>query len=143
MVPLGWMLFNGLQSALSASLYGDEIWIAAGTYFPTAGTDRTISFNLKNGVAMYGGFAGTETSQSQRDFETNVTTLSGDIGIMGDDSDNSYHVIVGGDINFTVLEGGNISINNSTRVDGFTITAGNANGGTGYDFWRWDDKCPE
>ncbi len=44
------------------------------------GTDRTISFELKNGVAIYGGFAGTETLRTQRNPATNVTVLSGDIG---------------------------------------------------------------
>src|SRR5262245_48737704 len=56
-----------LQSALSAAVNGDEIWVAAGTYKPTTSTDRTISFTLKNGVALYGGFAGTETLLTQRD----------------------------------------------------------------------------
>ncbi|HEY3477130.1 MAG TPA: SBBP repeat-containing protein, partial [Anaerolineales bacterium] len=73
--------YTDLQSALSAASYGDKIWVAAGTYKPTSGTDRTISFTLKNGVAVYGGFAGTETSRAQRNYEANVTVLSGDIGV--------------------------------------------------------------
>ncbi|RPI86649.1 MAG: hypothetical protein EHM40_23555, partial [Chloroflexi bacterium] len=107
--------YRDLQSALAAASYGDEIWVAAGTYKPTAGTDRTVSFNLKNGVAIYGGFAGTETSRTQRDFETNLTVLSGDIGTADDNTDNSYHVVVGS------------NTNNPAVLDGFTITAGNAN----------------
>ena len=59
--------FADLQAALSAAGAADEIWVAAGTYAPTAGTDRTVSFALKNGVGVYGGFAGTETLRSQRD----------------------------------------------------------------------------
>ena len=106
--------YTDLQSALSAASSGDEIWVAAGTYKPTAGTDRTISFELKNGVAIYGGFAGTETLRTQRNFETNVTTLSGDIGTGDDNSDNSYHVVVGS------------GTDNSALIDGFTVTAGNA-----------------
>jgi hypothetical protein len=50
----------------------------AGTYKHTATADRTISFALKNGVGVYGGFAGTETMRSQRNPATNVTILSGD-----------------------------------------------------------------
>jgi hypothetical protein len=107
--------YTDLQSALAAASSGDEIWIAAGTYRPTSGTDRTISFVLKNGVSAYGGFAGTETSLWQRDFQTNVTTLSGDIGTAGDNSDNSYHVVVGSNTDSSVV------------LDGFTITGGNAN----------------
>ena len=108
--------YTDLQSALAAASSGDEIWVAAGTYKPTSGTDREISFTLKNGVAVYGGFAGTETLLSQRNYETNVTVLSGDIGVAGDNSDNSYHVVVGS------------NTDNSAVLDGFTITSGNANG---------------
>lgn len=106
--------YTDLQSALAAASGGDEIWVAAGTYKPTTGVDRMISFNLKNGVAVYGGFNGTETLLSQRDFETNVTILSGDIGIVDNNGDNSYHVVVGSNINVASI------------LDGFTITGGNA-----------------
>ncbi|HJR80936.1 MAG TPA: choice-of-anchor Q domain-containing protein [Anaerolineales bacterium] len=112
--------YTDLQSALSAATSGDEIWVAAGTYKPTTGADRTISFALKNGVAIYGGFAGTETLLSERDWEINLTILSGDLN--GDDvgftnnSENSYHVLTGGGTDSTAM------------LDGFTITAGYANG---------------
>jgi predicted outer membrane repeat protein len=103
-----------LQSALAAASPDEEIWVAAGIYKPTSTADRTISFTLKNGVAVFGGFLGTETARAQRDHENNLTVLSGDIGVDGDNSDNSYHVVVGSETN------------NSARLDGFTITAGNA-----------------
>ena len=57
--------FPDLQSAL-ANIECMEIWVAAGTYKPTTGTDRTATFPLKNGVSVYGGFAGTETQLGQR-----------------------------------------------------------------------------
>ena len=44
-----------------------------------------------------------------------MTILSGDIGTVDDNSDNSYHVVTGSDTDITAL------------LDGFTITAGNAN----------------
>ena len=112
--------YTDLQSALSAATNGDEIWVAAGTYKPTTGTDRTLSFTLKNGVAIYGGFAGTETLLTQRDPAANVTVLSGAIGAAGI-ADNSYHVVTGG------------STDNTAVLDGFTVTAGNANGSFPYD----------
>ncbi len=113
--------YTDLQSALSASSSGDEIWVAAGTYKPTSGTDRTISFTLKNGVAIYGGFAGTETSRKQRDCATNTTILSGDIGTADNKSDNSFHVVAAQDVGDTAV------------LDGFMITGGNAIASPPYD----------
>jgi predicted outer membrane repeat protein len=100
-----------LSYALTSAVSGQEIWVAVGTHKPTAGTDRGATFQLKDGVALYGGFAGTETSRTQRNPTANVTTLSGEIGA-ADNSDNSYHVVTGA---------------TGATLDGFTITAGNAN----------------
>ncbi len=108
--------YKNLQKALAHAPVGsgDQIWVAKGTYAPTAGTDRTISFVLKNGVAIYGGFAGSETLLSQRKPSLNVTTLSGQIG----SPLRSLHVV-------------RSSGNNGTAVlDGFTIIRGLANGTT-------------
>lgn len=115
--------YGSLVSALTAAQSTDEIWVSAGTYKPTTGTDRTASFTLKNNVGIYGGFAGTETARDQRNIATNVTILSGEIGVAGI-ADNVYHV---------VSATGNISnpLTNSAILDGFTITGGNANGTTG------------
>jgi gliding motility-associated-like protein len=115
--------FISLQDALAATgtcAAHVEIWVAKGTYKPTTTTDRTISFVMKNKVAIYGGFAGTETLVSQRNWTTNVTILSGDL--LGDDagfnnnSENSYNVIK------------NSGLNNTAILDGFSIKEGNANG---------------
>ena len=115
--------YGSLQSAITAAQAGDEIWVAAGTYKPTTGTDRTASFTLKNNVGIYGGFAGTETARNQRNIASNATILSGEIGASGI-ADNAYHV---------VSATGTIStpLGNSSILDGFTITGGNANGTTG------------
>ncbi|HMM99089.1 MAG TPA: choice-of-anchor Q domain-containing protein, partial [Anaerolineales bacterium] len=104
-----------LQNALADNAC-TEIWVAAGTYKPTSGGDRGISFNLKSGVAIYGGFAGTETQRSERDVDANVAILSGDIGTQGDNSDNSYHVVYAS------------GVDNTAILDGFTVKDGNANG---------------
>ncbi len=73
--------------------FGEQIWVAKGTYKPSKETDgttdtpREFTFQMIEGVEIYGGFAGTETEASQRlDYgvgETNETILSGDFN--GDD----------------------------------------------------------
>ncbi len=57
--------YTDLQAALG-NVGCTEIWVAAGTYYPTSGTDRTVTFQIKNNVAIYGGFSGTETARDQR-----------------------------------------------------------------------------
>ncbi|HLO32553.1 MAG TPA: choice-of-anchor Q domain-containing protein [Anaerolineales bacterium] len=116
--------FTDLQSALTVASSGDEIWVAAGTYKPTASDDRTVSFALKSGVAVYGGFAGSEALRTERDPAVNLTILSGDIGTVGDNRDNSYHVLTGS------------GTNNYAKLDGFTVTGGNANDETGPSPWN-------
>lgn len=126
---------NNVQSALAfASSYPGEvteIWVAAGSYKPDtyAPGDRTASFQLLNGIAIYGGFTGSETARSQRNPAVNVTTLSGDLS--GNDNpstaanmldtdatrmDNCYHVVIGS------------GVSASARLDGFTVSGGQANG---------------
>ena len=117
-----------LQSALDNAGPGDEIWVAEGTYKPTEphgmpdpepdDTSRYQSFQLINDVAVYGGFAGQETSIGQRDWENNLTILSGDIGTVDDNSDNCYHL-------FYHPEG--FGLTAIAVLDGFVITRGNAN----------------
>ncbi len=111
--------FTDLNNAISSAEYGDSIWVAQGTYYPTTGTNRHFSFLLKNGVSLFGGFEGTETSHSQRDWEANLTVLSGDIGTVGDSTDNSHTVVLC------------IAADSTTVFDGFTVSGGNADSASG------------
>ena len=110
--------FTSLQEALSVARASGgqitEIWVAGGVYAP--GTSRFSTFELIEGVELYGGFAGVETHLSQRVLGTNTSLLTGNIGNIFTNSDNSYQVVT--------ADG--LSIN--TVMDGFTISGGNANG---------------
>ena len=120
--------YKCLQDALGAAGLGDQIWVARGTYRPdeddanTNGTgDRLATFQLVSGVAVYGGFDGTESLLDERAGLYDQTILTGDL--LGDDGpafvnnqENSYHVV-------TVS-----GVDSNGILDGFTITGGNANG---------------
>jgi uncharacterized protein YjdB len=54
--------FNRLDLALSSSQFGDQIWVASGTYQPALDE----SFILKSGISIYGGFGGTESNINGR-----------------------------------------------------------------------------
>ncbi|MCF8223690.1 MAG: T9SS type A sorting domain-containing protein [Bacteroidales bacterium] len=112
--------YSNLQDALNDKWLeqGDTVWVADATYLPDEGTGytagaRDTSFRIPDGVELYGGFSGTETSHEQRDPDANITILSGDIGSPADAADNSIHVLTAG---------------NNAIIDGFTIKHGNANG---------------
>ncbi|MFL7795041.1 MAG: hypothetical protein AB8I69_23075, partial [Anaerolineae bacterium] len=128
--------FTNVQDALVAAVAGDDIWVAEGVYYPDEGSgqaddDRDSTFQLKRGVALYGGFVGIETSLTERNWTTYVTVLSGDIdrndatdakGVVTDTNGivgtNAYNVVTSQSVTETAV------------LDGFTITAGNADGGS-------------
>ena len=109
----------GLQTALSASMPGDEIYVADGTYLPTT-SGRAASFNLRSGVEIFGSFMGGEASPEERPpFGTAPSILSGDLN--GDDgagnlTENSFHPLRGAGADETAV------------LDGFVVTGGNADG---------------
>lgn len=110
-----WANACDLQTALATATSGDQVWARWGTYKPTTGTDRNISFQLVNGVTVYGGFLSGATQLTQRNPSAYPSILSGEIGTYVN-SDNSYHVVVGS------------ATDSSAVLDGLTITNGNGNG---------------
>lgn len=79
--------FVNLQDALDRTVAGrgDGVWIAAGVYFPDRGAnvsigDRNATFILKESVTLWGGFTGGENNLAERDWKSNFTVLSGEIG---------------------------------------------------------------
>jgi hypothetical protein len=132
--------FNYLQDALAGALYGDEIWVAEGVYKPDEDSNhpdgtgnKDATFQLIDGVAVRGGYAGSgEPEPNARDFNAYETVLSGDLN--GDDAEvsdpldmlydpkrgeNSYFVVFGEDTDQTAT------------LDGFSITNGHSFGGSG------------
>lgn len=127
--------YTSLSNALAAAAYGDEIWLATGTYYPEVEVDvnknlaldpREKTFQIPNGVMLYGGFTGVELSKEERDWQLNPTILSGDLDHNDVLSDgipfgtgelsgfNAYHVV------YTV------NVDANTGVDGVIIVGGSA-----------------
>ncbi|PSK91592.1 right-handed parallel beta-helix repeat-containing protein [Taibaiella chishuiensis] len=98
----------------------DSILVAKGTYYPTGtqtGANRDATFLIKRGgIKIYGGYP---TGGGARNIAANPTILSGDINTAGNNTDNSFHVMVIAGLAATA---------DSVVVDGISVTAGNANG---------------
>ncbi|MHC4427943.1 MAG: hypothetical protein ACYS0D_04980, partial [Planctomycetota bacterium] len=101
--------FKDLQDALYAAFLNpevNEIRVAGGTYYPDRGTGiREFTFQLLNGLAVYGGYRGCPTgdcsdnAQDEDPYDRNIeafeSILSGEIGVPELTTDNSYHVVSG------------------------------------------------
>ena len=85
--------FTNLHDALALAVKGDEIWVAQGIYRPSSSNDRDAHFELLSGVRLLGGFAGTEMDVTERNIEAHPSFLDGDIGTLGDTTDNSYNLL--------------------------------------------------
>jgi hypothetical protein len=77
--------YTDLQTAIDNASGSSELWIAEGTYTPDSEEDSFIITGAIDGVELYGGFDGTETSRDQRAPRQHRTILSGDR--KGDDTD--------------------------------------------------------
>lgn len=130
-----------------------EVWVAAGTYTPQSqlisGTAYSASFRMRDGISVYGGFAGTESSKLDRPKKegampwefTNQTILEaayynhGDLAWTNNKwtlTSDSRHVVW-----FAPMSGGT-AFANVTTLDGVTIQGGYAQGGTGQDDFLTD-----
>lgn len=101
--------FPTLTQAIAAAGSRAEIWVAQGTYY--AGTSRNESFELKEIMNIIGGYSGTNNYYFDRDPEKYKTILSGDIGVAGNETDNTLHII---------------KCSWENTIDGFTICDGYA-----------------
>lgn len=134
----------------NVSQQAGEVWVAAGTYKPQSqlisGMNYSASFRMRDGISVYGGFAGNEMSKQERakgtmpwDF-TNVTVLeaayyesklawTNSKWTVGSDS---RHVVwfapMSGESDFTRI----------TTLDGVTVQGGYAQGNTGLDDFLTD-----
>lgn len=134
----------------NVSQQAGEVWVAAGTYKPQSqlisGMNYSASFRMRDGISVYGGFEGDETSKQERakgtmpwDF-TNVTVLetayyesklawTNSKWTVGSDS---RHVVwfapMSGESDFTRI----------TTLDGVTVQGGYAQGNTGLDDFKTD-----
>ncbi len=114
---LSWsQAYQSLQNALGVATSGDTIFVAQGTYFPDNGlgipnNKRDTSFVITSGITVLGGYP---SGGGTRDWQTNTTTLSGEIQQDGDSTNNSVNVV------YTE------NVSAQTVVNGFIIREGYA-----------------
>ncbi|HOQ90221.1 MAG TPA: DUF5011 domain-containing protein, partial [Candidatus Hydrogenedentes bacterium] len=138
--------FHTIQPAIDAAYAagGGEVWVAGGTIgsprvYNELRTEAwgspasvTGSLVMKDNVHVYGGFSGynggagrQETQRSQRNWYLYPAVIDGSTSRAGSPA---YHVVVFGRASAPTV---------NARLDGFTITGGNASGVTGdYHTWR-------
>ena len=128
-----------------------EVWVAAGTYEPRtqliSGTGYSASFRMRDGISVYGGFAGTESSKQERTMKTDGMPWDFDHETILEaayyDADNlkwennkwtltsdSRHVV------WFAPMANEAAFSRVTTLDGVTIQGGYAQGGTGVDDFK-------
>jgi hypothetical protein len=136
---LRWAHQKKSENSVSWAAKPLQIWVAGGIYKPMfspadnnfgEGAGRNNSFLMVKNVQLYGGFAGDESTLTQRNLTlvANRTIISGDVDdddeldvtgqslAINNNSENNHHVIISsGDVG-------------AAELNGFTITGGNANG---------------
>lgn len=133
-----------------------EVWVAAGTYEPQSqliqGTGYSASFRMRDGISVYGGFAGTENSKTEREKKEggmpwgfqNQTVLMAAYYVRNESNpsftgnkwtltSDSRHVVW-----FAPMPGEEGTFTQPTYLDGVTIMGGYAQGGTGLEDFKTD-----
>jgi hypothetical protein len=114
-----------LHHAIEISSSGDQIWVGSGTYLSRRMLPSGLfsSLLLKEGVAIYGGFQGTESQFSERDLEGAAPTiLTGDLeddDLAIEDAPWIEDTMVGRNTDCVVKAYG---VGRTTVLDGVTIT---------------------
>ncbi len=105
--------YTSVSTALASASSGDEVWVAEGSY---------SNITLVDGVKMYGGFDGTETSKSQGNPSTYMTAISGGgttRAVVGTNLGTStlvqgFHIING--VNPSMYEGAGVLLTDSSPM---------------------------
>ena len=124
-----------------------EVWVAAGTYRPTTqiieGVQYAASFRMRDGIDVYGGFAGGEISKAKREKEDSMPwSYKYKTVLMGADYDDNSAEWIENSSQWNVISStrhvvwfapmsGEVKFKYTTVLDGVTIKGGAANGGEG------------
>lgn len=121
-----------------------EVWVAAGEYRPTTqiidGVQYAASFRMRDGINVYGGFAGTETSKAEREKGDMPWIYTNETILLGADYENGTATWANNQWNVTSSSrhvvwfapmSGEEDFKSVTVLDGVTIKGGAANGGEG------------
>ena len=121
-----------------------EVWVAKGEYRPTTqiieGVQYAASFRMRDGIDVYGGFAGTETSKAEREKGSMPWNFTNETVLLGADYENNTAAWANNQWNVTSSSrhvvwfapmSGEDNFKSVTILDGVTIKGGAANGGEG------------
>ncbi len=108
--------YTKLADALRNAQCDDCFWVAIGTYLPCGDSDASKHFVLNEGVGVYGGFAGDETTLEERDVENNLTIFCGELQGDDDETNNTDGLFVTPDASTLWKQ--------NAILDGLTLTKG-------------------
>ena len=125
--------YTTLQSALNDAADDDRVWVAQGIYYPVVPadpgnvtlTEQQSTYLITKNIKLFGGFVGNEASLGERDVNTNVTILSGDIGlddeVHPEDGFSDHTNGFAGKNSFNIMTIANAS---DVKISGFIFTGG-------------------